>query len=119
MDRKTHGSAFRAVQLGLARCQICKGKAVVKGVFHDLACIQCNASGWVSADTGEALPLEVLVTQLSVRLQASEARVHFLEHEDHQARFHRIHLGEPYCAESEMYEQNNRRGAGGSNYTGD
>lgn len=117
--KKAHGPAFRAVQLDLAECPICKGRTVVKGVFHDLACIQCNASGWVSADTGEALQLEVLVTQLSVRLQASEARVHFLEREEPHDRFRRIHLGEPYSAESEMYEQNNRRGAGGSNFTGD
>lgn len=116
---KKHGPNFRAAKLDLAKCPACRGRAVINGVFYELACAQCNASGWVSTATGEPLPLEVLVTQLSIRLQASEALVHFLEREDPLDRFRRIHLGEPYSAESEMYEQNNRRGAGGTNYTGD
>jgi hypothetical protein len=92
--------------LNLAKCPACCGRAVIQGVFHELACVQCNASGWVSADTGEALPLEVLVTQLSIRLQAA----------DHQlAQFRKF---VPSGA-STQYEQNNRRGAGGTNYTGD
>lgn len=104
--KKIHGPAFRAAQLDLAKCPACRGKAVTKGVFHELPCLQCNASGWVTAETGEALPLEVLVTQLSIRLQAS----------DHQlAQFRKL---APSGA-SAQYEQNNRRGAGGTNYTGD
>ena len=104
--KKSHGPAFRAAQLDLAKCTICMGRAVVQGVFHDLACVQCNASGWVTAETGEALPLEVLVTQLSIRLQAA----------DHQlAQFRKVASSGP----SAQYEKNNRRGAGGTNYTGD
>ena len=105
--KKSHGPAFRAAQLDLARCPVCKGKAVVKGVFHDLACVQCNASGRVSADSGEALPLEVHVTQLIIRLQAA----------DHQIE----QLKRPVLMNGldAQYKQNNRRGAGGSNYTGD
>ncbi|MCR8975557.1 hypothetical protein [Pseudomonas sp. S11P7] len=104
--KKSHGPSLRALQLDLAKCSTCRGKAVTKGVFHDLACARCNASGWVTAETGEALPLEVLVTQLSIRLQAA----------DHQlAQFRKL---APSGA-SAQYEQNNRRGAGGSNYTGD
>ena len=105
--KKSHGPAFRAAQLDLAKCPVCRGNAVVKGVFHDLACIQCNASGWVSADTGEALPLEVLVTQLSIRLQAAEHQVELLKREPL--------LSGPAV----QYERNNRRGAGGTNFTGD
>ncbi|KAI2693154.1 hypothetical protein [Pseudomonas sp. TNT3] len=105
--KKSHGPEFRAAQLVLAKCPICRGKAVVKGVFHDLACIQCNASGWVAAETGEALPLEVLVTQLSIRLQAAEERIA------------KIHCFKPASGPEAAYELNNRRGAGGSNYTGD
>lgn len=107
MMKKQHGPAFKVDQLDLAQCQICKGKAVVKGVFHELTCIQCNASGWVSADTGEALPLEVLVTQLSIRLQAAEEQIA------------KLHCFRPAGGPEAAYEQNNRRGAGGSNYTGD
>jgi hypothetical protein len=104
--KKSDGSAFRAAQLDLAKCPVCRGRAVVPGVFHELACVQCNASGWVSADTGEPLPLEVLVTQLSMRLQAAEHQIQ---------QMIRPALRGPAA----QYEQNNRRGAGGTNYTGD
>lgn len=99
-------------QLDLAKCLACRGRAVIKGVFHELACVQCNASGWVTAETGEALPLEVLVTQLSIRLQGAELQI---------TELHKlIQLGVDLAApESAQYEQNNRRGAGGSNFTGD
>jgi hypothetical protein len=104
--KKSHGPAFHAAQLDLAKCPACRGRAVIKGVFHDLACVQCNASGWVTSETGEVLPLEILVTQLSIRLQAAEQQI---------AAFN--------CFKSAgaevQYEQNNRRGAGGSNFTGD
>ncbi|MGF0241235.1 hypothetical protein ACQR3P_18460 [Rhodococcus sp. IEGM1300] len=104
--QKSHGPRFRADQLDLARCSACRGRAVIKGVFHELACVQCNASGWVAAETGEALPLEVLVTQLSIRLQAVEHQI---------AQFNRF---KPAGTEAQ-YERNNRRGAGGTNFTGD
>jgi hypothetical protein len=103
---KKHGPEFHAAQLDLAKCPACRGRAVVVGVFHELPCLPCHASGWVSADTGEALPLEVLVTQLSIRLQAADYQL---------AQFRKF---TPSRA-STQYEQNNRRGAGGTNYTGD
>jgi hypothetical protein len=103
---KKHGPDFRAAQLDLAKCSACRGRAVVPGVFHELACVQCNASGWVSADTGEPLPLEVLVTQLSIRLQAADHQIEQLK---------RPAIRGPAA----QYGQNNRRGAGGTNYTGD
>lgn len=80
---------------------------MIKGVFHDLACVQCNASGWVAAETGEALPLEVLVTQLSMRLQAAGRQIEQLKRPAQMS------------GPAAIYQQNNRRGAGGSNYTGD
>ena len=105
--KKIHGPAFRAAQLDLAKCTTCRGRAVVQGVFHDLACVQCNASGWVTAETGEALPLEILVTQLSIRLQAADDQIEQLKR------------GPLMAGPAAQYEHNNRRGAGGSNYTGD
>jgi len=106
MDKKTHGPAFQAPQIELAKCQTCRGKGVVKGVFYDLACIQCNASGWVVAETGEALQLNDLVMQLSFKLQEAQQKVDALK------RAPTIGIGK-------HYESNNRLGAGGSNYTGD
>ncbi|WP_440064819.1 hypothetical protein ACTAB2_05585 [Pseudomonas syringae] len=105
--KKSHGPAFRAARLGLAQCSACRGRAVIKGVFHDLACVQCNASGWVAAETGEALPLDVLVTQLSIRLQAAARQIEQLKRPTQMT------------GPAAIYQQNNRRGAGGSNYTGD
>ena len=105
--KKIHGPAFRAARLDLAKCPACRGRAVIKGVFHELPCVQCNASGWVTADTGEVLPLEVLVTQLSIRLQAAEQRLELLS---------RPAIG---VGPEAQYNENNRRGAGGTNYTGD
>ncbi|NAP03265.1 hypothetical protein B1F73_23825 [Pseudomonas syringae] len=105
--RKSHGPAFRAAQLDLAQCSACRGRAVIKGVFHEMACTQCNASGWVAAETGEALQLEVLVTQLSMRLQAADRQIEQLKRPAQMSGL------------AAHYEQNNRRGTGGSNYTGD
>lgn len=104
--RKSHGPAFRKELIELAQCPACRGKAVLKGVFHEMACGQCNASGWVAVDTAEALPVEELVTQLSLRLQVAQRQINELK--------------QPRAAGPEvMYQDNNRRGAGGTNYTGD
>jgi hypothetical protein len=102
--KKSHGPAFKKEVIELVQCPICRGKAVIQGVFHQLACVQCNASGWVAAETGEALPLEELVTQLSLRLQAAQRRIEELKH--------------PRATGPEaIYQDGNRRGAGGSNRT--
>ncbi|WP_134943447.1 hypothetical protein, partial [Pseudomonas syringae] len=98
--KKSHGPAFRAARMDLAQCSACRGRAVIKGVFHDLACVQCNASGWVAAETGEALPLDVLVTQLSMRLQAAGRQIEQLKRPA------------PMAGPAAIYNQNNRRGAG-------
>lgn len=104
--KKSHGPAFRKQVIDLAQCPACRGMAVIKGVFHEMACVQCNASGWVVAATGEALSLEELVTQLSLRLQAAQRHINELKH--------------PRAAGPEaLYTGSNRRGGGGANFTGD
>jgi len=105
--KKQHGPAFNAQQVELAVCQACRGKAFIKGVFHDLACVQCHASGWVEAGTGYALSLEFLVTQLSLKLQQAEQQIDALK---------RAPLMSGPVAQ---YQQNNGRGAGKTNFTGD
>lgn len=103
--KKSHGPAFKKEVIELLQCPACRGKAVIKGVFHDLVCVQCNASGWVAAD-GEALPLEELVTQLSLHLQAAQRHINELKN--------------PRATGPEaLYQEGNRLGAGGINYTGD
>jgi len=101
--KKSHGPSFKVSPTPLKWCSACKGKAVIKGIFHELPCTQCHASGWVSADTGEALPVEALVTQLGLMLNTYQQRIVVSERSGVQ----------------QQYEQNNRRGAGASNYTGD
>ncbi len=104
--KKSHGPALRKQVIELTQCPACRGKAVIRGVFHELACAQCSASGWVEALTGNALSLEELVTQLSFRLQAAQQQINELRN--------------PLAAGPEAtYQEGNRLGAGGSNYTGD
>lgn len=104
--KRIHGPAFSKQRTELAQCPACRGKTFVQGVFHQLACVRCNASGWVAAETGEAVPLEELVTQLSLRLQAAQRHIEELKR-------HRATVPEA------VYQVPNRLGAGGTNYTGD
>lgn len=103
---KKHGPSFRKERIDLAQCPACRGAAVIKGVFHELACVQCNASGWVEALTGNALPLEDLVIQLSFRLQAARRQL-------------KEALNPRASGPEATYQEANRLGAGGTNYTGD
>lgn len=104
--KKSHGPAFKKAVIELEKCPLCRGRAVTKGLFHELPCDHCNASGWVAAATGEALPLDELVTQLSLNLQAATRQIEQLKNP--RATGPGAH-----------YQEGNRRGAGGSNYTGD
>ncbi len=102
--KKQHGPAFRRELKPLMECSLCRGAGSTKGVFHDLDCLTCNASGWVCRDTGEALPLEELVPQLNMKLRNVIAELS------------RVRQASGAAAQ---YQQNNRRGSGGTNYTGD
>ncbi|WP_223543959.1 hypothetical protein [Pseudomonas sp. BF-B-28] len=102
---KAHG--FRKAQIELEHCLTCRGKAVVQGVFHELVCIDCNGSGWVMAGSRLVLSTDELVTQLSLKLQQAQREIVMLKQ------------GSLKSGSSAYYQQNNRRGAGGSNYTGD
>ncbi|MGC9742276.1 hypothetical protein OGV25_13595 [Pseudomonas sp. P1B16] len=104
--RKSHGPAFKKAVIELDVCPLCRGRAVTKGLFHELPCDHCNASGWVAAATGEALALDELVTQLSMRLQAATRQIEQLKNPR-------------ATGPGAQYQEGNRRGAGGSNYTGD
>lgn len=104
--KKSHGPALKKPVIDLAQCPECRGRAVIKGVFHDLPCDRCNASGWLAAATGEALALNELVTQLSMRLQAATRQIEQLR----KARA---------TGPAAPYQEGNRLGAGGTNYTGD
>ena len=104
--KKSHGPAFKKEVIPLAPCPACKGKAVISGVFHEIDCAQCHASGWVRFDSGQALELQELVTQLGFNLRIACKQI-----EQRMSR--------PSMGVSDYYDQNNRRGAGGTNFTGD
>lgn len=103
---RSHGPAFKKPVIDLAQCPMCCGKAVIKGLFHELSCDRCNASGWVAAATGTALALDELVTQLGMRLQVATRQIE-------QLRTARA------TGPTLVYQESNRLGAGGTNYTGD
>ena len=104
---KAHSYGFRNEQIELEQCLTCKGKAVVQGVFHELVCVDCNGSGWVMAGSRLMLSTDELVTQLSLRLQQAQCEIEVLKR------------GPSFSGPDAYYPQNNSRGAGGSNYTGD
>ncbi len=105
--KKSHGPAFRVQAVDLTECPVCVGKTFIEGVFHQIPCAHCHASGWVDALTLCSLPQGEMLMQLGLRLRR----------EIEKGRILRSSL--PQGGPHEQYEQNNRRGAGGSNFTGD
>ncbi|MDD2145236.1 hypothetical protein [Pseudomonas putida] len=98
---------FKRRRLDLVQCSVCKGRAVVKGVFYELVCTDCNGSGWVTEGSRLVLPLEELVTQLSFKLQQAQRHIEALERPSQ------------VVGPQKQYQKSNRLGAGGTNYTGD
>ncbi|AZO82622.1 hypothetical protein BOO88_16610 [Stutzerimonas stutzeri] len=105
--KKAQANGFRKAQIDLEHCESCRGKAVVQGVFYERVCIDCNGSGWVMAGSGVVLSSDELVTQLSFKLQQAQREIEVLKR------------GPSITDPATYYQQNNRRGAGGSNFTGD
>ncbi|MBT9236823.1 hypothetical protein KKQ11_13350 [Pseudomonas sp. MG-2] len=105
--KKHHQGGFNRPRLDLVQCLFCKGKAVVKGVFYELVCTDCNGSGWVVEGTRLVLPLEELVTQLSFKLQQAQRQIEALKRPA------------KVVGPQQQYQEPNRLGAGGTNYTGD
>ncbi|MCY1561380.1 hypothetical protein D9M68_986260 [compost metagenome] len=86
----------------LARCEVCQGAGRSMGVFHLLDCAACDGTGLVDAATALALEPREMVAQLLLRLA---------EHEQPRRK-----IAGP---ESDYEGPSNRKGAGGSHYTGD
>ena len=104
MTKKQHGPAFVRCLIPMTECPSCNGAGLIQGVFHQLECIGCHSSGFVHAETLEPLPMQDLVIQLGLEIRRARNRL----------------SGSPAVGGvQDQYERNNRRGAGGSNYTGD
>ncbi len=71
------------------------------GIFHLLGCVACDGTGLVDAETCQALEPRDMVAQLLIRLA---------EHECQR---------QPAPGPEGDYVGSNRRGAGGSHWTGD
>jgi len=105
--KKDLQDGFKRPRLDLILCPVCKGRAVVKGVFYDLVCTDCNGSGWVVEGSRLVLPLEELVIQLSFKLQQAQQQIEALKGPA------------KVVGPQQHYHESNRLGAGGTNYTGD
>jgi hypothetical protein len=103
--KKLHGSLQKRELKFIVECNICLGKGERLGLFHYLECEQCLGSGWVCGHTLQTLPLSDVVPVLNARLKDALTEIAKARHVIRGAQ--------------QQYEQNNRRGAGGSNYTGD
>ena len=104
MDKRNHGPAFVRCLIPLTDCSSCAGKGIIQGLFHQLDCIGCHASGQVHAITLEALPMEDLVVQLGMLLRRERQHASLVPAANDTA---------------EQYQQNNSRGAGRSSFKGD
>lgn len=104
MHKRTHGPAFVRRQIPLTDCPSCAGKGLVKGMFHQLDCIGCHASGLVNAETLEPLPVDDLIVQLGMLIRQER---------------HLSTLPPSVDGVVAQYQDINRRGPGGSSYKGD
>ncbi|WCM49001.1 hypothetical protein OH720_18500 [Pseudomonas sp. WJP1] len=102
---RSHSPAFRRELKFIVECNACAGKGIRLGIFHYLECEHCLGSGWVCGHTLQTLSLSDVVPVLNARLKDALTEI---------ARARHVIGGA-----QGQYEQNNRRGAGGSNYTGD
>ncbi|MBN3966296.1 hypothetical protein IMW75_13545 [Pseudomonas gregormendelii] len=102
--KKHHGPAFVRCLIPMTECPSCHGAGLIQGVFHQLECIGCHSSGFVHAETLEPLLIEDLVIQLGLGMRRATKQLSSSRNEG---------------GAQVQYEQNNRRGAGGSNFTGD
>jgi hypothetical protein len=98
---------FKRERIELESCSICEGKAVVKGLFYELVCTDCNGSGWVVRGSKLVLSSDELVTQLSFKLQHAQREILALKSASQMSGLQR------------QNDKANRLGAGGTNYTGD
>lgn len=105
--QKGQRAGFKQERIELEPCSICKGKAVVSGVFYERVCTDCNGSGWVVAGTKLVLSSDELVMQLSFKLQQAQREILALKSPPQM------------IGPQSQYEQSNRLGPGGTNFTGD
>lgn len=103
--KRSRPSQLRRELKFIVECGICGGKGERLGIFHYLECEACLGTGWVCGHTLKSLPLIDVVNVLNARLKDALSEI---------AKARPVTGGA-----HEQYSQNNRRGAGGTNFTGD
>ncbi|WP_341304715.1 hypothetical protein [Pseudomonas sp. TMP25] len=105
--------ARQVAVIPLARCEICQGQGVIKGIFHVMECAGCNGAGLIDRTSHSALSHAEMVQQLRVRLNRANRRV-----DQQQEQLERAGLV-PVTGPEADYQGNNKKGAGGAHFTGD
>lgn len=98
---RKNGPDLQKSVLAIQRCRECRGQGFTKGVFFELDCVACVGTGWVGMD-GAPVETPALIRALGRRLDKAEQQ-----------------LVDRAKASTLATQDNNRRGAGGSHYTGD
>ena len=104
MMKKQHGPALVRRLIPMTECPACAGKGVIVGLLHELDCAGCHSSGFVHAQTLEPLLVEDLVVQLGRVVRQARGR---------------LGRSPAMGGAQDQYNENNRRGPGATNYTGD
>lgn len=104
MMKKQHGPALVRRLIPMTECPACAGKGLIAGLLHELDCTGCHSSGFVHAQTLEPLNMDDLVVQLGRVVRQARGR---------------LGRSPAIGGAQDQYNENNRRGAGGTNYTGD
>lgn len=103
---KKHGPDFKKEVGKVEGCRTCRTSGVKKGLFYELPCDDCKGVGWVAA-RGMELTIEEIARALGVRVNHAE-----------QQLADRIRLS-VLVGDSPNRVGNNRKGSGGSHFTGD
>lgn len=56
-------------------CPVCQGQRKVRGIFHLIDCVNCNALGFVETRTGHIVEPEQAVCVLQGRLRDAHAEI--------------------------------------------
>lgn len=56
-------------------CPVCRGERKVRGVFHQLDCVNCNALGFVDAETGQIVEPVDAVEVFKIMLRGARAEI--------------------------------------------
>jgi len=98
--RKQHGPDLTRKVKPISRCVTCHGRGVVKPLFYEVECAACDGAGFVDEATGESLGKDDAPFQLRAYIARLESQVATLQRK-------------------QPTQENNRRGAGFSHFTGD